>query len=121
MSKRISFIALALIIAASSLMAQPKRPDPKTQALRLKTELALTDEQTSKVEKILTDSQAKFQEQSASTREERQASRAEYRKLMDETHAEINKILNDEQKVKFEKFIDERRENMGQGRRNRGN
>lgn len=121
MVKRISLIALAFIIAASSLMAQPKRPDPKERAARLKEKLSLTDEQTAKVEKIFADSQAKFEKEMGATEEERYARREAMKKMMDETHAEINKILTDEQKAEFKKLQEERREGMGRGPKGKQN
>jgi len=115
MIKKISLIALAFMIAASALMAQPKPPSPEDQAAHLKEKLGLNDDQTAKVESILKASHEKMEAQMEASKESREADREAFKKMMDETNDKIMSVLTDEQKTEYKKFMEERKGMMRKG------
>lgn len=100
------------MLSFSILNAQPRRT-PAERAKMLKEQLNLSDEQTTKVDSIYTQADAKFKEASQDGFD-----RAKFREIMENTNSEIEKILTADQKDAFNKFLQERRNRM---RRNRPN
>jgi Spy/CpxP family protein refolding chaperone len=85
---------------------------------RMKTELALTHDQATKIEAIYTQQMGSMPQQSGDmTREER---RAAFAKVREATNAQISQILTPEQKTKFETMQQERRNQRQQGGGQRG-
>ncbi len=83
----------------------------------LKTELNLSEEQSTQLEKIFEDQKGKMQElrdQEYDSREDRMNAMKAHRELM---HEEIEAILNDEQKAKFKEIQAERRKERPKGRK----
>ncbi|HLH42474.1 MAG TPA: hypothetical protein VKV74_05785 [Bryobacteraceae bacterium] len=98
-----------------SSYAAPPRPAPKSpqdpQAFRkglvdfYKTHLQLNDEQTQKIELILDEASAKYQEQ---FKMEREAIRPELKRIHEEQVRRITEILTPNQREEYEKILKER-------------
>ena len=99
--------AIAVFMVTLITFAQPRlSPQERTKALTEK--LSLTKDQAAKVEKIL----IKSQEEQKKMNADGKADRSEFRKKMQETQAQIEKILTDKQKVEFKKMQEERMKRM---------
>lgn len=120
----ILFFALAFG-AVCSAQAQEDRarksPEERAERMteRMKTELALDDAQTAKVKEI----NLKYAKERDALREKEYADRREKGKAMRASFAsqdkEIEPLLNDEQRDKYQELKDEMRENMQERRRER--
>ena len=95
---------LAGLILAGSITAQ-SRLTPQERLKNLKDKLNLTEEQSVKVEKILTSSDKEMQE----LRKSNNMDRAKFREIMEKSDNEILKVLNDKQKTEYNKILEERR------------
>ncbi|WP_319480782.1 hypothetical protein [uncultured Draconibacterium sp.] len=123
--KRLAFLLVVVLIGTTVAMAQNRggqrqfNPEEmaKRQTEQFKTELKLNDTQAEKMEKVL---QKSYKEMST-LREEMRAEedRTKMREKMTEWRTnqqkEIKKILTDEQFVKYEKLMEERRANRRGG------
>ena len=87
----------------------------------MKKTLALTEEQTTKIETINKAYDVKMTalREGASTQEDRQALRTDMRKMMEAYDTELKTVLSAEQKVKYEKMQEQRREQQAGERGNR--
>jgi hypothetical protein len=85
-----------------------------TQLETLKTTLAMTDDQVKKAEDLNKKYDKKMTDlrSGASTPEDRQALREEMQNLMTQYNAEFKTVLTDEQKVKYDKLLEQRRQRM---------
>jgi len=94
-----------------------RRLTPDERAAELKTQLGLTDEQTQQIKQILIESRERI----AADREKFQGDRETMRRLMrenwEETERQIEEILDDEQKEKYQELRDQREERMRERRR----
>ncbi len=104
---------ITLFVMSISISAQ-NRMTPKERAQNLKEKLNLTEEQTQKVDSILTQSSEKMKE----LRSENKGNREQYRQIMQDTNNEIEKILTADQKQAYEKMLNERRKGMRSRRMN---
>ncbi|MFA3783957.1 hypothetical protein ABRY23_12930 [Melioribacteraceae bacterium 4301-Me] len=104
-----SFLMLLLFVSFSN--AQMRRT-PAERAKMLAERLKLNEEQTKKVESIYEKQQEKMSKLFNDNSGSRQEMREKFRQLADETNAEIEKILNKNQKEEFKKFIEEQRNRM---------
>jgi len=91
----------------------PGMASPKERVKELKAGLNLTDDQTKKIEQILTEDQKKMQ----ALFEKREEGGFEEMRIKVDAISEmsdkaINKILNAEQKTKYKKMIEERKKQM---------
>jgi Spy/CpxP family protein refolding chaperone len=77
----------------------------------LDKQLDLSDKQYSQVEKIMENQSKKFRNLWQESNGNRESMREEGRKLRKETDDKIMKVLNDEQKKKYKKLMEERRKN----------
>ncbi len=109
-----SFFVLLLLVNFSS--AQMRR-SPSERAKMLSERLKLNEDQTKKVESIYEKQQEKISKLFNDNSVSRQEMREKFRQLADETNAEIEKVLNKNQKEEFKKFIEEQRSRMGERRR----
>jgi periplasmic protein CpxP/Spy len=114
MRRIIVFSIIIFIIVLIVPYAQPRRT-PEERAQNLKEQLSLTDEQTSKVEKIYVEADQKFKNELQGNFD-----RDKFRTIMDTTNMEIEKLLTDNQKDAFNKLLEERR-NRWQGNNSRSN
>lgn len=99
--------AIAVFMLTLSTFAQP-RLSPQERVKALTERLSLTKDQAAQIEKILIQSQDEMKKMNS----DGQADRSEFRKKMNETQDQIEKLLDDKQKVEFKKMQDERRKGM---------
>jgi len=104
MKNVVFLISLSFIILIAAVNAQP-RFTPKDRLERLKERLSLTKEQSKKAEKIL----VKADEEMKKLRASENPDRAAFRKIMDSSNKEIEKVLTEKQKLEFNKMLEERR------------
>jgi periplasmic protein CpxP/Spy len=105
--RRILGFSVIIIVMTFTVTNAQNRRTPEERAKMLKERLNLTDEQTSKVDSIYTESDKKFQDVSQNGFD-----RAQFRAIMDSTNSEIEKLLTDKQKDGFSKLLEERRNRM---------
>ncbi|RIJ50790.1 DUF4890 domain-containing protein [Maribellus luteus] len=124
--KKLGLLLLSVIVFAAVTMAQDRGPrnfDPKEMAKRQTDELTkaldLNKDQAAKVLELNT----KVGEKMSSMREEmrdgggdREAMREKMTKIREEQKVEMKKILTEAQYKKYEKYLEERRAQRGQGR-----
>ena|GEM_PF-700186 len=106
------FISMVFIQCSSLSEREKAMVEQFTQRLRI--ELALTDAQTARVRKILTESQKQARRDRARYRNDRQAMRQAGMERMRATDAKIEAILTDEQKAKYEEVREQMREEFRQ-------
>src|SRR5215813_1951507 len=123
---RYAFLLLALLVPAS-LIAQAGSPDDSAnrptgprrmpsvddQVKDLTQQLNLSDSQQAQVKTILQDQRGqmkKLMEDSSGSREE---NRSKMREIHEKSSARIKDLLTDEQKPKYDKLEEERRQRMG--------
>jgi Spy/CpxP family protein refolding chaperone len=82
---------------------------------RLSTELQLTDAQKPKVKAVLEDTAKKRQELRADTSVPQEQRREKMMTMMQEQSKQIKAILTPEQQEKYQKMIDQRRQNRPAG------
>jgi len=105
---------------------RPQKAQRMTPEERIKKEietyqktLSLTADQTTKIKKIFTDSaEAKKKEALASKESKQRPDRTKMLANMEKENKAIRAVLNDEQKVKFDTMIKEKKEKMEQRRNN---
>ena len=100
--------AIAVYVITLSTFAQPQRLTPQERVKALTERLSLTKDQATQIEQILIQSQDQMKKMSSDGKTDR----SEFRKNMNETQAQIEKLLDDKQKVEFKKMQDERRQGM---------
>jgi len=96
-----------------------QRRSPEEQANTLQEELDLTDDQAKQLEKVLLDGREEMKKARENFNGDRSEIREvimEYREKIDE---QIEEILNDEQKEKYQEIKEERLERMRERRRDR--
>lgn len=76
---------------------------------RISRELGLTDDQETKVRKIVRDAEKKREELTDKYRDSRKAEYTDMEKLRADTEASVNSVLTDDQKAKFKEFNESRR------------
>lgn len=99
--------AIAVFMFTLSTFSQP-RLSPQERVKALTERLSLTKDQATQIEKILVQSQDQMKKMSSDGKTDR----SEFRKKMDDTQAQIEKLLDAKQKVEFKKMQDERRKGM---------
>lgn len=109
------FLLFALIISSSTLLySQGMRMSSEERVKRIKEQLSLSDEQTKQVKKIFDQSQEEMMEEMMVNQGDREAMRSAITKITEKTDKEIEKILNDKQKKKYEEVKKERQAMMRQ-------
>ncbi len=104
-------IALAFIAGANA----QHRFSIQDRVAQLKDSLALTDTQSVAIDSILTNAMEKGRNMDVTGSERREA----MMQIMKDANKDIEKILTDDQRVKYERMLAERRSQM-QNRYNRG-
>jgi outer membrane lipoprotein-sorting protein len=112
--KSLIFGLASAIILLSFTVAAQNRLTPQERLKNLKERLNLTEDQSVNVEKILETSNDDIQK----LRSTENPDRTEFRKIMDNTNQEILKVLNEKQKIEFNKILEER---QNRRQRNSGN
>jgi len=91
---------------------RPKRtPNPEREAKSLAKRLALTPEQESAIEPVLTARQQKIEQARSNPELPPRARRAKVHKIQQESEKKIDAILTDPQKQQYEQWKQERRAN----------
>lgn len=125
--KRLGFLLLVLVLGTSISIAQNRgeqrnmNPEDmaKNQTKELKEKLDLDSKQEKKVYELNLKSANKMvamRDEMRSGNGDRDAMRQKMTELRNEQNKEMKKILSDDQYKKYEKYVEERRNNM----RNRG-
>lgn len=112
MKKTIVLSSLILLLVSLSAFAQPKFT-PQERLKMLKEKLSLTKDQSVKIEKIL----IKSDEDMKKLKSSENSDRTEFRKIMENSNQEIQKVLNENQKAQFKKMSEERRNKSGEMRK----
>lgn len=102
MKKIVLVSSLIFFIASLVTLAQP-RFSVQDRLKLYKEKLNLTEEQTIKIEKILVNSGEELNKLRNSETRDREG----FRKIMDNSNQEIEKVLDDKQKIEFNKMLDE--------------
>jgi hypothetical protein len=107
------FVLLAMFVFSTASFSQG-RMSAKDQVKALTERLKLTPDQATKVDSILTATQAQVKQlfQSGTT------DRTAIRKIMENSNTEITKLLDDKQKEEYQKMLDERKAKMQERRKN---
>ncbi len=111
------FLSLIITFAFLAAANAQGRYSMQGRVQQLKDSLALSNSQVSAIDSIYAQAREKFQNISASGQERRQA----MREIMLDTNAAIEKILTDEQRVKYEKMLTERKSIMRGRHHSEGN
>ena len=116
----LTFMLSSVLYYCSDNNPRRQRLTPQEQAQQLKEVLDLTDQQVESVEKIY----GYMQEELSKLREEynaddRSAMREVFMEMREKAETSISEILTDEQKEKYQVFLQERRERMRERRERR--
>jgi Spy/CpxP family protein refolding chaperone len=110
------FLTLAIILLLFAAANAQERYSIKDRVQQLKDSLSLSDSQAVAIDSILTSAMNKVKDISATGQERRQA----IRQIMLDANSDIEKVLTDSQKEKFEQIQAERRNVMRERRDNSG-
>jgi periplasmic protein CpxP/Spy len=122
--KRIT-IGLLLVVGIAILFstlaqAQPQRMSVEDRVKILKDSLKLSDEQSSKITKILEDQREEMTTAMNDNRGDREAMRSVMQELMKNTDSQIKAVLTENQAKKYDKMLEGRRARMGRRTQNSG-
>jgi Spy/CpxP family protein refolding chaperone len=113
-------IVFALLLVQQMAWAQGQgrgmMMSPQERAQQLKERIALTDEQTAKVAKILEESQTKMMEMMGSFQGDREAARKAMQEVQAKQDKAIEALLTKDQLKKYEELKKERMQRMQQRR-----
>lgn|ERR1035437_2423058 len=107
MYRTMMIAAIAVFMLTISTFAQP-RLSPQERVKALTERLSLTTDQAAQIEQIY----VKAQDQMKQMNTDGKPDRSEMRKMMEDTQAQVIKVLDDKQKVEFQKMQDERKKGM---------
>jgi hypothetical protein len=99
--------AIAVFMLTISTFAQP-RLSPQERVKALTERLSLTTDQAAQIEQIYVKAQDLMKQMNTDGKPDR----SEMRKMMEDTQAQVIKVLDDKQKVEFQKMQDERKKGM---------
>ncbi len=110
-----TFLAVSslLILGSVSFSQGMMMATPEERAKRLTERLSLTEDQTKKVQEIFKNADKERSEKMEPVRGDRDAMREQMTAIMASTDKQIEKILTDEQKKKYEELKKERRQMRG--------
>lgn len=116
----IAILLLGGLISAGSASAQRQMPTPQQRVDRLKDSLALADTQVTAILKIYQEAdQARKKMFESSNTDDRDARMAAMRSLSEKTDTQIEALLSDTQKAKYEEMKKQRVQGFGGRRRGR--
>jgi len=99
---------LAVVILSLSTFAQPQRLTPQERVKALTERLNLTKDQAVQIEQIYVKAQDQMKQMNTDGKPDRSA----MRKMMQDTQTQVTNVLDDKQKVEFQKMQDERKQGM---------
>src|ERR1035437_10767245 len=108
MYKTMMIATIAVFMLALSTFAQP-RLSPKERVKALTERLSLTTDQAAQIEQIYVKAQKQMKQMNAG---EEKLDRSAMRKMMQDTQSQVVNVLDDKQKVEFQKMQDERKKGM---------
>ena len=100
--------AIAVFMLTLSTFAQP-RLSPQERVKALTERLSLTTDQAAQIEQIYVKAQKQMKQMNAG---EEKLDRSAMRKMMQDTQSQVVNVLDDKQKVEFQKMQDERKKGM---------
>ena len=113
MYRRIFILVIAFLLSINTFSIAQMRMSHEERVKQYSERLKLNDNQTKKVDLIITNAEKKIGQ---ITTEDRTQRREEMRKVFDESNKQIEKILKPVQKPEFQKMLEERKNRMkGQG------
>lgn len=120
--KNLVIAIMGLLFISSLVIAQPRgnRMSVEDQMKEYNEKLNLDEDQFKSIEKILTDMRAKMEEERENMSGDFSNMREKMMELIGERDKKIKEVLNDDQKIEFDKMLEERRKQMEERRRNRG-
>jgi Spy/CpxP family protein refolding chaperone len=114
--KRMTIVPVLIIgiamLFSTVMQAQPQRLSVEERVKILKDSLKLSDEQTTKVTKILEDQREEMTTAMNNNRGDRQAMRAVRQEIMKKTDDKIKEVLTEEQVKVYDKVIKNRQAQM---------
>jgi Spy/CpxP family protein refolding chaperone len=114
--KRMTIVPVLIIgiamLFSTVMQAQPQRLSVEERVKILKDSLKLSDEQTTKVTKILEDQREEMTTTMNNNRGDRQAMRAVRQEIMKKTDDKIKEVLTEEQVKFYDKVIKDRQAQM---------
>jgi protein CpxP len=113
-----TIVALLAVIVIASSLGLSQRMSVEERVKVLKDSLKLSDDQVTKITKILEDQREEMTTAREEHRGDRDAMRAVIEEMMKKTDDKIKGVLNADQASKYEEMMKQRRANMG--RRARG-
>jgi len=102
------------VLFSSLVQAQPQRMSVEDRVKILKDSLKLSDEQSSKITKILEDQREEMTTAMTENQGDRDAMRSVMQGLMKKSDDKIKAILSKNQAKKYDKIVQERRARMEQ-------
>jgi len=118
--KRMTFGLLLVmgiaIVCSTAIQAQPRRMSIEDRVKILKDSLKLTDDQASKITKLLEDQREEMTTAMSENQGNRDAMQQARMEIMKKTDEQIKSVLTDDQITKYEDMLKSRRERMGQRR-----
>ena len=99
---------IAVVMLSLSTFAQPQRLTPQERVKALTERLNLTKDQATQIEQIYIKAQDQMKQMNTDGKPDRSA----MRKMMQDTQTQVTNVLDDKQKVEFQKMQDERRQGM---------
>jgi len=109
-----------ILILYGTAQTQRMQMSPQEQAKTLKDSLSLTDDQTTKIEKILMDAREESTTLMSQNNDDRDALRASMHTLQKKTDTQIKTVLTEDQAKKYDALNQARRARMQQMRGQRG-
>ncbi|MFH1195214.1 MAG: hypothetical protein V1720_05850 [bacterium] len=112
--KRVQLIFLLSMFIVPAVFGQMKPPSHRDMISDLKKKLELTDEQVKKIEALFEKNKPQMGQPHAGGAPGQPGKMNEdMKKKMDTINNEIMKVLNEKQKEKFKKIIEDRKKDMG--------
>ena len=108
MYRTMMIAVIAVVMLSLSTFAQPQRLTPQERVKTLTERLNLTKDQATQIEQIYVKAQDQMKQMNTDGKPDRSA----MRKMMQDTQTQVTNVLDDKQKVEFQKMQDERRQGM---------
>jgi Spy/CpxP family protein refolding chaperone len=114
-------LIIGMVILCSTLVqAQPQRMSIEDRVKILKDSLKLSDEQSTKITKILEDQREEMTNAMNENKDDRDAMQTARREIMKKADEQIKALLTEDQAAIYDKMVKSRRARMGQRTRESG-
>jgi hypothetical protein len=108
MYRTLMIAAIAVFIFSLSTFAQQPRLSPQERVKALTERLSLTKDQAAQIEQIYVKAQDQMKQMTTGGKPDRSA----MNKMREDTQTQVVNVLNDKQKVEFQKMQDDRKKGM---------